>query len=148
MSDGIVTCDACPVLCRIRPGKTGACDRYGNVDGTLRRLEPAVVLERALEKDGRLVPFAGGEWNGALLRDDPGLFDSAIDECLRMNGPGIVSFVRFAARDTEVGGTHIPRDMPVYVSPLATGFDPSAYEDPFRFDIFTNNSSPKRVVAI
>jgi len=21
---GIVTCDACPVLCRIRPGKTGA----------------------------------------------------------------------------------------------------------------------------
>ena len=69
MSDGIVTCDACPVLCRIRPGKTGACDRYGNVDGALRRLEPAVVLERALEKDGRLVPFAGGEWNGALLRD-------------------------------------------------------------------------------
>ena len=63
------TCDACPVLCRIRPGKTGACDRYGNVDGALRRLEPAVVLERALEKDGRLVPFAGGEWNGALLRD-------------------------------------------------------------------------------
>jgi len=27
---GIVTCDACPVLCRIRPGRTGACDRYGN----------------------------------------------------------------------------------------------------------------------
>ncbi|MFM8680771.1 MAG: 6-hydroxynicotinate reductase, partial [Alphaproteobacteria bacterium] len=69
MSDGIVTCDACPVLCRIRPGKTGACDRYGNVDGALRRLEPAVVLERALEKDGRLVPFAGGAWDGALLRD-------------------------------------------------------------------------------
>ncbi|MBM3626656.1 MAG: 6-hydroxynicotinate reductase [Alphaproteobacteria bacterium] len=69
MSDGIVTCDACPVLCRIRPGKTGACDRYGNVDGALRRLEPAVVLERALERDGRLVPFAGGAWDGALLRD-------------------------------------------------------------------------------
>ena len=78
----------------------------------------------------------------ALLRDDPGLFDSAIDECLRMNGPGIVSFVRFAARDTEVGGTHIPRDMPVYVSPLATGFDPSAYEDPFRFDIRRKNRTP------
>ncbi len=29
----IVTCDACPVLCRIRLGKTGACDRYGNVGG-------------------------------------------------------------------------------------------------------------------
>ena len=36
----LVTCDACPVLCRIRPGRTGACDRYGNVDGRLVRLDP------------------------------------------------------------------------------------------------------------
>jgi hypothetical protein len=68
-ADGIVVCDACPVLCRIRPGKTGACDRYGNVDGKLARLAPAVVLERTLEKDGKLVPFAGERWNGAMLRD-------------------------------------------------------------------------------
>ena len=27
---GILRCDACPVLCRIRPGRTGACDRYAN----------------------------------------------------------------------------------------------------------------------
>jgi hypothetical protein len=67
--DGIVTCDACPVLCRIRPGKTGACDRYGNVDGRLTRMEPFVVLERTLEKDGSLVPFLGARWNGAMLRD-------------------------------------------------------------------------------
>ena len=26
-ADAIVTCDSCPVLCRIRPGKTGAWDR-------------------------------------------------------------------------------------------------------------------------
>ena len=25
-SAGIVRCDACPVLCRIRPGRAGACD--------------------------------------------------------------------------------------------------------------------------
>ncbi len=68
-AEGIVVCDACPVLCRIRPGKTGACDRYGNVDGRLARLSPAVVLERTLEKDGKLVPFAGERWNGAMLRD-------------------------------------------------------------------------------
>jgi hypothetical protein len=67
-ADGIVTCDACPVLCRIRPGKTGACDRYGNVDGKLARLAPAVVLERTLARDGKLVPFAGEGWNGGLLR--------------------------------------------------------------------------------
>jgi cytochrome P450 len=71
----------------------------------------------------------------AMIAADPALIDGAIEECLRMNGPGIVSFVRFASRDTEIGGTRIPKDMPVYVSPLATGFDPSAYEDPFRFDI-------------
>ena len=32
---GIVRCDACPVLCRIRPGRAGACDRYANQDGKL-----------------------------------------------------------------------------------------------------------------
>ena len=42
----IVTCDACPVLCRIRAGKTGACDRYGNIDGRLTRMDPLVILER------------------------------------------------------------------------------------------------------
>ena len=30
---GIVRCDACPVLCRIRPGRAGACDRYANEAG-------------------------------------------------------------------------------------------------------------------
>ena len=33
-------CDACPVLCRIRPGRAGACDRYANVDGKLVRVDP------------------------------------------------------------------------------------------------------------
>src|SRR5436309_1181019 len=44
---GIVTCDACPVLCRIRDGKTGACDRYGNVAGKLTRLDPMVLTAQA-----------------------------------------------------------------------------------------------------
>ncbi len=57
---GIVTCDACPVLCRIRPGKTGACDRYGNIDGTLTRRDP---LTRAVRSPD-LVRFAGDDWAG------------------------------------------------------------------------------------
>ena len=56
----IVTCDACPVLCRIRLGKTGACDRYGNVDGRLTRMDPLTVAARAPE----LVRFAGADWSG------------------------------------------------------------------------------------
>jgi hypothetical protein len=54
---GIVTCDACPVLCRIRPGKTGACDRYGNVEGTLTRMDPLTLVARSPE----LVRFAGDD---------------------------------------------------------------------------------------
>ena len=68
-NDGIVVCDACPVLCRIRPGKTGACDRYGNREGRLARLEPFVVLQRTLDSGGAVVPFAGSAWTGALLGD-------------------------------------------------------------------------------
>ncbi len=55
MSDPIITCDACPVLCRIRPGLTGACDRYANIDGRLARTEPLVLLA-----DGTLTAIGAG----------------------------------------------------------------------------------------
>ncbi|MCW5774268.1 MAG: 6-hydroxynicotinate reductase, partial [Rhodospirillaceae bacterium] len=69
--DGIVTCDACPVLCRIRAGRTGACDRYGNVAGALTRLDPFVVTQRIAAKDGAMVPFAGKDWDGKLVPGAP-----------------------------------------------------------------------------
>src|ERR1700755_661500 len=28
-----IRCDACPVMCYIKPGAAGACDRYSNHDG-------------------------------------------------------------------------------------------------------------------
>ena len=43
---GVVRCDACPVLCRIREGQVGACDRYANHGGTLVRLDPLRVLAK------------------------------------------------------------------------------------------------------
>jgi len=62
---GIVKCDACPVLCRIREGRTGACDRYANADGRLVRVDPLVVAQRA----EKLVPFLDGaaQWDGAIV---------------------------------------------------------------------------------
>ncbi|MFO0987371.1 MAG: 6-hydroxynicotinate reductase [Alphaproteobacteria bacterium] len=69
--DGIVTCDACPVLCRIRAGRTGACDRYGNVNGTLARLDPFVVTQKIAEQSGAMVPFAGNDWDGKLVPGAP-----------------------------------------------------------------------------
>ena len=44
--DDKIRCDACPVLCYIRPGMTGACDRYANQDGQLVRVDPHVLLDR------------------------------------------------------------------------------------------------------
>ena len=32
---GKIICNACPVLCQISEGRTGACDRWGNFNGKL-----------------------------------------------------------------------------------------------------------------
>ncbi len=68
MSD-LVRCDACPVLCRIRDGRAGACDRYANRDGELVRLDPLLVAQRTLDQDGAMVPFlqSGDDWDGTLV---------------------------------------------------------------------------------
>ena len=72
-SDGPITCDACPVLCRIRLGRSGACDRYANVDGALTRADPLVVLQKVLDDDGQVVPFAAAseDWDGSLVSQAP-----------------------------------------------------------------------------
>src|SRR6266850_1682955 len=71
VADDAIRCDACPVLCYIKPGRTGSCDRYGNQDGQLVRLDPHVMLERAQSRGESLVPFLGKsrEWDGTLVSD-------------------------------------------------------------------------------
>ena len=70
MTDDLVRCDACPVLCRIREGRAGACDRYANQGGELIRLDPLLVAQRTVDQDGAMVPFlqdvAG--WDGTLVK--------------------------------------------------------------------------------
>ena len=72
-ADQVVRCDACPVLCRIRPGKLGACDRYGNENGKLVRTDPLVVLERRVDAGEAIVPFLQGSesWDGRLKAQSP-----------------------------------------------------------------------------
>jgi hypothetical protein len=65
--DGVIRCDACPVLCRIRPGRAGACDRYANQGGHLVRVDPVLLLERTVSSGGDVVGFANAEWDGQLL---------------------------------------------------------------------------------
>ncbi|RKQ70300.1 6-hydroxynicotinate reductase [Oceanibaculum indicum] len=67
----IVRCDACPVICRIRKGRSGACDRYGNVDGELVRLDPLVVTQQVAASQGAVVPFLKEDWDGSLVAGAP-----------------------------------------------------------------------------
>jgi hypothetical protein len=81
MSTAKVECNACPVLCQISDGRTGACDRYANREGVLVRVDPVVLLRREIASEAPvLVPFdrpaaekaeAGApDWSGDLLHAD------------------------------------------------------------------------------
>lgn len=59
-----IRCDACPVMCYIAPGQTGACDRYANDAGRIIRTDPVILLSKTVEGGGRIVPFAARDWNG------------------------------------------------------------------------------------
>ena len=66
-SAGKIRCDACPVMCYIADGRSGACDRYANESGQLVRLDPLTILERqSSENNAEVVPFVSQEedWNG------------------------------------------------------------------------------------
>jgi 6-hydroxynicotinate reductase len=68
-TDDKIRCDACPVMCYIRPGMTGACDRYANENGLLVRVDPHVMLDRTLARGGRVAAFAGvsESWSGDIV---------------------------------------------------------------------------------
>jgi hypothetical protein len=48
MAGNKIECNACPVLCQISEGRTGACDRYANADGRLIRVDPVVFMAPSL----------------------------------------------------------------------------------------------------
>lgn len=67
-----IECNACPVLCQISDGRSGACDRYANHNGTLVRVDPVLLLRRTLnDAEVKLVAFssrvAGGDLVDPLL---------------------------------------------------------------------------------
>jgi 6-hydroxynicotinate reductase len=69
--NGKIRCDACPVMCYISDGRSGACDRYANVGGELIRVDPLTVIDGTLSAGGAVVPFLPGEdseeWSGDLV---------------------------------------------------------------------------------
>lgn len=61
-----IRCDACPVMCFIAQGKSGACDRYANDAGQLIRLDALVIVEKTNNNNTEMVPFLqdGEQWQG------------------------------------------------------------------------------------
>jgi hypothetical protein len=65
-----IRCDACPVLCLLKPGSAGACDRYTNVDGKLTRVDPLVITTRPGADVVRFLD-RGEEWDGEWIDRAP-----------------------------------------------------------------------------
>jgi cytochrome P450 len=71
----------------------------------------------------------------AELQADRTLLDGAIDECLRLGGPAIITLPRAATRDIEVLGTRIPAGDTVLCLHDPANRDPASFDEPETFDI-------------
>ncbi len=69
-----------------------------------------------------------------LLRAEPHLIENAVEECLRYDGP-IVLTMRVTRQDTAFGDTVIPEDTPVMCFLAAANRDPEQFPEPDQFNI-------------
>ena len=64
-----IRCDACPVMCFIADGKSGACDRYANHAGELVRLDPLTVIQSGAKAVAFLDQGDNAqEWDGDVIQ--------------------------------------------------------------------------------
>jgi cytochrome P450 len=76
----------------------------------------------------------------ALLREQPGLLDGAVEEILRYDGPVERATMRFAAEDVAVGDQIIRRGDAVSLVLAAADRDPAQFAGPDRLDITRANN--------
>jgi cytochrome P450 len=76
----------------------------------------------------------------ALLREKPELIESAVEECLRYDGP-IILTVRVAHDDVRFGDTVIPRDGRIWAMLSSANRDEAVFADGERLDI-TRSPNP------
>jgi NAD-dependent dihydropyrimidine dehydrogenase PreA subunit len=50
--EGALVCSACPVACQVPPGRSGACGRFTNQDGDLRRNRPLLTYAEVIDLVG------------------------------------------------------------------------------------------------
>ncbi|MBX3083987.1 MAG: cytochrome P450 [Anaerolineae bacterium] len=76
----------------------------------------------------------------ALLRRDPSLIKSAMEELLRFCGPLETATERYASTDIAIGGEIIPQGEMVLVGLASANRDPRQFENPEVLDITRQNN--------
>ncbi len=71
----------------------------------------------------------------AELAEHPELVEPAVEEILRHEAPGSNGMLRRITEDVELSGGTIPADTVVLPNLWAADHDPSAFQDPLRFDV-------------
>jgi cytochrome P450 len=69
-----------------------------------------------------------------LLENDPSLIGAAVEECLRYDGP-ILLTLRVTREETPMGDKVMPPNVPVACMLGAANHDPAHFSEPDRFDI-------------
>ncbi len=69
-----------------------------------------------------------------LLRREPALMESGVEELLRFDGP-VHRIGRVAKDDLSIGGSPIPAGQPVILGLAAANRDPAQFPDPDRLDV-------------
>jgi hypothetical protein len=91
------------VLCNISPGRTGACDRWGNVDGRLTRLD-ALVLTQSGSADAMFLTGVGSGTTYPDYKPAPFIVSSRHDgvDMVTVVTEGIFSYCSFKVKiDTD-----------------------------------------------
>lgn len=127
-------------------------DPGDNILGRLIRDHGDEVSDEELVGIGNLLLIAGHETTAmmlgigtlvllqhpaqlALLRDDPSVVPSAVEELLRYTSIANHGAIRTAVEDVEVGGQLIRKGDAVAVSIPLVNRDETRYPEPYRFDI-------------
>ncbi|WP_449063393.1 cytochrome P450 family protein [Planomonospora algeriensis] len=71
----------------------------------------------------------------ALLRREPELMPRAVHELMRWCGPVLLTRMRYAAEDAEIGGMTVRRGEAVLAVLAGANRDPRVFDDPDRLDI-------------
>ncbi|KAB1933410.1 cytochrome P450 [Micromonospora sp. ALFpr18c] len=71
----------------------------------------------------------------ALLKSDPSLVESAVEEFLRFESPVFRGTLRISTEDMELAGVKIPKQSFVHVLLGAANHDPAVFDNPGELDI-------------